>query len=285
MAKNGTKAPITELTREETISEEMLQQMHEDSGLGVSQDPRDKVLPLVRLMQGLSPQVDRRGPDYVTGAEPGDFWFKNARTEIVKGDVGFIFWPIGAQRAYVEWKPNRGGFVNTHIDMPAGSNLKVEIDRETGKEKRILKLPNGNDLVETVYLGGIAENDLWVITFASTGLAVYRQFNDQLSKFKRVIDGKMFIDPIWKHKWRWTSVQQTNAESQRWFQWKYAHHEEVLDMAVYKEGKMFFENFKKEVTPRVLLTVQAQVIEETKYSQLPGGSAPGATHDDDAPPF
>ena len=118
MAKNGKTPPAIDPDYGE-IPDDVREMLKSDTKpLGYSTKREDTVLPLIRLLQKGSPQVDERGSDYVAGARAGDFWFKNAEQEIVAGDVGFTFWPLGYHKNYVEWRPNRGGYVTAHLDPP-----------------------------------------------------------------------------------------------------------------------------------------------------------------------
>src|SRR6202035_3091033 len=50
--------------------------MKADAGRGVSTAQEDNQVPLIYVLQPLSPQVDKRSEQYVEGAEPGDLWLR-----------------------------------------------------------------------------------------------------------------------------------------------------------------------------------------------------------------
>ena len=169
------------------------------------------------MLQKGSPQVDERGSNYVAGAHAGDFWFKNAEQEIVAGDLGFNFWPLGYHKNFVEWRPNRGGIVTAHLDPPPEAKWRVEANKENNRERKILELPNGNYLEETAYHYGVVNSSVWVLTFRSTGLADSRAFNTAMGALTfedHPLDGYGAV-------WRITSKLRTSGEY-NWYAVKFA---------------------------------------------------------------
>lgn len=182
-----------------------------DAGQGVSTSMDDNLVPLVYVLQPLSPQCDRRSPQYVEGAEAGDIWLRNAPPghEVIKanfenakaaGKTGFglLAQPCYFYRDVVEWVPRAegggggAGFVARH-DVPRAQDVKGAkqgLNRKTGKpDPNAWTTADGeNDLVETrnhallLYVGGRALPYLLPLT--STGHSVSRawmsKMNDKL---------------------------------------------------------------------------------------------------------
>lgn len=172
---------------------------YQSSGAGVPTDQKDFLIPMARVLDPKSPEVEKRGASYVTGAEPGDIFIKNAPTQIVKGETGFLFQPCYRDAAVVEWTPRHqgGGYVTRHPEnFIEKSGDAIQKPHPEQPEKQVwYRKSTGNLLVETRYYGGylISENNEQppmplVLTFQSTGHTVAKQWNMLLAS-KR-INGK-----------------------------------------------------------------------------------------------
>jgi hypothetical protein len=154
-AKSGKATPATSKGNEVAtrgsgtevgqVSEELVNMMREDTGKGVSTRMEDNIVPLVYVLQAQSPQAQKKKEEYVDGAEAGSIWFRGTKV-VVSGDDGFPAVPVCFSVVWIEWMPNRGGFVARHPDRPAEATLKT--DPENPKRK-FWALPNGNVVVET----------------------------------------------------------------------------------------------------------------------------------------
>src|SRR3954465_1560369 len=76
----------TTATNNLTVVDDIDAQMEEDAGEGVSTLASDNVVPLIYLLQALSPQCVRQSPGYVTpgvggekGAVAGNIWFRGGK--------------------------------------------------------------------------------------------------------------------------------------------------------------------------------------------------------------
>ena len=217
MAKNGKTPPPIDPDYGE-IPDDVRELLKKGTPpVGYSTKREDNVLPLIRLLQKGSPQVDERGGDYVDGARAGDFLFKNAPQEIIAGDVGFNFWQFGFHKNWVEWRPNRGGYVGAHLEPPPEAEWRVETNKENNRERKILALPNNNYLEETAYHYGLVNGAIWVLPFRSTGLADLRALNTAMG-------GLTFEDhPLDSYGaiWRITSKSRTSKDYE-WYAVKFA---------------------------------------------------------------
>lgn len=130
----------------------------EDAGRGVSRDAEDNIIPLVYILQAQSPQCNKRGPDYVEGAEAGDLWLRSSGLAPITGEQGFLFQPVFFSKDWVEWKPKRGGYADRHAERPAAAEEKM-VKTDDGDEVKRWVMPNGNILTETRYHVGIVRLD------------------------------------------------------------------------------------------------------------------------------
>jgi hypothetical protein len=185
-----------------------------DAGRGTSQAAEDNLIPLVYVLQGLSPQINRRGPDYIDGAKDGDFWLKGTKT-VFDGDEGFLFQPCYFDKDWVEWVPRikGGGLVGRYPTCPDDAvETEVESDDKPGTMQKKMVRPNGNEMIETRYhVGYVILPDgsamPYVIPFKSTGHTVSKQWM-VLMNSKQVPGGSA---PSWACLYRLTTKQRTNA--------------------------------------------------------------------------
>src|SRR5215469_11742599 len=98
------KAPANALT-----DKALLEEMERDAGKGQAKHAEDKILPFMRVLQPLSPQCIKKGPAYISGAEPGDFFLSSSAAPIISGTDGLIFQPCFYRRDWIEWVPREDG--------------------------------------------------------------------------------------------------------------------------------------------------------------------------------
>jgi hypothetical protein len=177
--KSVTKPTKSNVPAQTTV--DMRARMKRDAGRGVSTKAADNLVPLLGVLQPLSPQVMPKNPNHIKGASAGDFIAKNLATPIINGDEGFYFQPVGMYQEWVEWVPRDqgGGFVARHKynggQPPKGAKAK---SRPEGSRRPQMYSIGKNDLVDTRYVPGYMWNDghatPFVIPFTSTGHAVAR---------------------------------------------------------------------------------------------------------------
>lgn len=161
------------------------------SGVGVPTDQKDFLIPMARVLDPKSPECEKRGANYIQGAEPGDIYIKNAPVQIIKGETGFLFQPCYREEAVIEWIPRTkgggggGGYVDRHPAdfIKSGSDAIQRPHPDDPKKMIWYRKSTNNLLVETRYYGGYAVSEEGsapmplVLTFASTGHTVAKQWN------------------------------------------------------------------------------------------------------------
>jgi hypothetical protein len=179
MAKSNT--PATTKTKLPTTGLGLRDRIKQDAGLGVSTKASDNLVPLLQVLQPLSPQVMAKGQQQIKGASPGDFLAKTLPEPVMDGEEGFYFQPVGMYQEWVEWVPRGqgGGFVARH-EYNGGSPPKgaKEKSRDPNSRKPQSYSMGKNDLIDTRYVPGYMWADgqatPFVIPFTSTGHAVAR---------------------------------------------------------------------------------------------------------------
>lgn len=197
----------------ELVDAEFEQEIHGDAGKGVSTDAADNLVPLVYILQPLSPQV-MDGPAKIPDAHAGDIWLKNATDPIVSGKTGIYFMPVRMYMRWTEWVPREkgGGFVSSYDyngqnKLPAGAIR----DKEERSRPRFYFPDTENELVETRYEAGMVWRDgvamPYIIPFKSTGHSVSRNWMTKRTNQKRA-DGTIW--PAWTHLYRLTTLMTKN---------------------------------------------------------------------------
>jgi hypothetical protein len=187
------------------------------SGRGTSTDAHDNIIPMGRILQKMSQEVEKKGQQYVQGAEVGDIYFKNLSPPIIKGQEGFLFQPCDYKWGYVEWLP-RGkgggggaGYVAFYPpdQKPKDTSMKPD---PMNKERMIEVRKNGNVIVETRYHSGyIIDPDgenapiACVLPFSGSGHGVSKAWMGMMNR--KVVEGQK-ADSWWAY-YRLKTVSKT----------------------------------------------------------------------------
>ena len=183
------------------------------SGQGI---PEVEGANFVKLMQSNNAEVDQHpnNKKRVKDIQIGDFFFRGASPEIVRGDDGFLFQPLMIQQAWAEWNAD-------------GVNVAKYATRPS--EAIGDKMPNGNSIEFTKYIIGALDgdiNNIWVIPLKSTGLGV---FNREIARALRMApdfvteNGRKIRLPLYSHSFSVTSRPDGNAKGN----WR-AYHFEIV---------------------------------------------------------
>jgi hypothetical protein len=207
MAKNEV---ATTAGNNEVVNLEIDALLTEFAGAGTSSDAAHNTIPLVYVLQSNSPQVNKRGDAYLPDAEPGDLWFRNAEKPIVNGTEGVIFQPVHFAWAWVEWRPNRQGFVAAHGERPADAKHQ-QLDPNDDRLSWVRS--NGNIVVETAYVYGLVNCETpYVIPLSSSGFSVARNWNTLARARKH--NGK--TPPLFATKYRLSTAYRSSDKGD-WF--------------------------------------------------------------------
>lgn len=229
MSKNqATQVVEKEKVTALALPEELQQAILDGQGT-IKDDFRsgDFQLPFLTVLQKLSPQVDAEKGEYIENARPGMFFntvtgdIYDALCSAVSKAKGIDVLVAVHETAFVEWKPDRGGFVCKHdVSSPV-----IATARATNPDKPMaVFLPNGNQLVETVYFYLLIlteEGPQWaVLALSSTGLKDARKWSTAIAskKVKVTKDGKdISVElPIYMQRYQLTVVSKKN-EKGSWY--------------------------------------------------------------------
>ncbi len=169
-------------------------------------------IPFLKLAQDLTPQTKKHKAEYIDGLEPG-MLFNSATSEILGNNIDVIIMKF--ERVYIEWKPNRGGFVGYHSPEHAE---KIAVDTSAfGK----WQTEEGNELQEYyTYYALIVGRELEgpvILSLSSAGIKVAKQLN-RLMTTHLMDDGKRAL-PYYL-VWNMSVVHLEKGEYD-WFQHKF----------------------------------------------------------------
>ncbi len=186
------------------FDEDALAQMLEDEGAGMEDMTADDyALPFIKLLQALSPEVDKSDDLYIQGAEPGRA-FNSVSRELYPKD-GFLVVPVMFKKVFIEWRKRNegGGFINQYESEQEG---RQEMDP-------------ANELIETanVYVLAQTEEGIWtpaILSMTSTKLKVVRRWNAMAAMWKLPKPGGVgtFTPPYFARTYLLSTVQEENME-------------------------------------------------------------------------
>jgi hypothetical protein len=219
MAKQPTQS--TELM--EKADPQLMAELEGDMGKGLSTDAADNLVPLIYILQPLSPQV-MDGPAQIDGAKAGDIWLKNFSADpIVSGKDGIWFMPCTMYQKWTEWVPRDkgGGWVGS-FDYNAGKLPNGAMRDVKEKRRPRFTFPEtGNELIDTRYEAGLVWHNgqafPYVIPFKSTGHAISRGWMTKRNSLTMAGAKKTGTLPAWSHLYLLTTSRKQNALGQ-WYQ-------------------------------------------------------------------
>lgn len=221
------------------VSTDVLDDIFDHAGEGAAFDSSEMQIPFVRLLQALSPQLNKKKAEYIEGASSGDA-FNNVTNQYWDGEAGITVVPCFQTTKYLEFTPREmgGGFRG---EIPSNSPLLQQTSRSGSKEI----LPNGNELVKSdQHFCLIVEEDgsfqPVVVDMKSTQLKVSRRWKTQIAmqKVKHPKDGRMVTPPVFATMWKLRSVEESNDQGS-WSNWTVEKVGLVEDRDLLLEAKAF----------------------------------------------
>ena len=200
----------------QVVASELDKMLEADAGVGLENiTTEDMQIPFIRIIQALSPQLQKDDPLYIKGAEQGDI-FNTVSQEIYKQDEGVIVVPAFFEKKFLEFqlRSSGGGFVREL----AADDKDIAM---TNREGTIELLPNGNELVRThqhLVIAQSADGTIApsVLDMKKTQLKVSRRWNT-LKNSARLPSGALM--PIYGTAWQVTTVLEANDQG-KWFNYK-----------------------------------------------------------------
>lgn len=178
-------------------------------------------MPFLRILQKLSPELDKDDAKYIKGAEAGDI--VHTVSKEVFSEVNIV--PLQYRETYIEWIPRvkGGGFV-TELEFP--SPQATDLLRTCSKEDNKTILPNGNEFKRhaNYFCALEGEEGEWepvVISMSASQLKTSRVWLSTLAKMKIEHEGKTFpARNIRSYQWTLGTERLQNDQG-TWYGWTY----------------------------------------------------------------
>jgi hypothetical protein len=233
----------------------------QDAGEGLEDvSGQDILIPFVGILQQLSPQVNKRKPEYVEGAEPGMI-YESASGTVWDGEEGIEVVPIKFMRRYTEFRPRSegGGLVADH-----GSNSSI-LEKCVQGERGGYTTADGNELVVSgnFYCFIMDKAGGWsrvVISMSGSQLKKSRRWNTLLMQERAEgPNGKSFVPPAYYRVYHLTTVPEEN-DLGSWFGWKIEKSGTLLETFPQKAAEIVSECklFKSDVGTGKAIAAQEQ---------------------------
>jgi len=225
-----------EMTLEQIMAGEMEQTGFENTS------STDFVMPLLKILQKLSPELNASKPAYIKEAKVGQFL--DTSTGELMDSVEFI--PCLYKPQMVEWKAKRGGFVASHepgVEQGLARNEKNQFVRPGG--------PEANILMDTRYFYGLRKSKTGelvpnIIALKSADIKTAKSWmSDMLAQKTKNKRGEMVPLPIFIHVCKLTAVFQTKGEND-WFAWnveleRHINKDEMAVLSKAQEARTTFQ--------------------------------------------
>lgn len=231
--------------KQTAVSTDVLDDILDMAGVGAAFDSSELQIPFVRVAQALSPQINKKKPEYIDGLSNGDA-FNNLTGQVWKGEEGLIVVPCYQTTKYLEFVPREqgGGFRG---EIAPNDPVLQRTTRNGGKEV----LPNGNELVKSdQHFCLIVDPDGMtqpvVVDMKSTQLKVSRRWKTQIAmtKVKHPSTGAIFTPPVFATLWKLTTVEETNDKGD-FFNWSVEKVGTVESRDLLLEAKAFRESVQR----------------------------------------
>ena len=258
------KNQVTAPKGKEVADADLLKMMGGDAGKGVSTDISDNIVPLVYILQSNSPALDRQKKDIYLGkdAKAGDIWLRGTKkfagADPENEEPGMIGVPCYHSKCWIEWRPDRGGFVARHKERPKDAVEKLEKKEGSDTERMVWRRPNGNSVQETreyVFMitefgdEKLAKPKPFVIPMTSTNHTPGREWMSMIND--QIVPGTDKPAPIYAYKYRVLTKHRTDGDN-AWYVYTIVGAGEedgatvpllVDDLELYKECRRINERF------------------------------------------
>lgn len=175
---------------------------------------RDLIIPRLAILQGLSPQINPKKPEYIRGATMGQIC-DIGTGELFEGEIEFL--PVYYIRQWLEWSPRDSGRGLVAIHDTDELMEQTEKD-DNGKNV----LPNGNHLVETAQFYGLnmtAGRRKSFLPMSSTQLKKAKKLlNFSMNERRKRSDGTEYTPPLYYRVYKLGSIDESNPKGD-WIGW------------------------------------------------------------------
>jgi len=199
--------------KETAISADVMDDIFDMAGEGASYDSSEMQIPFIRVLQALSPQLNKKKPEYIEGASSGDM-YNTVTNQYWDGEAGITVVPCYQTTKYLMFTPREqgGGFLG---EISATDPQLQRTVRSGAKEL----LPDGSELVKSDqhYCLVVEEDGSYqpaVVDMKSTQLKVSRRWKTQIAmqKIKHPKTGQLITPPLIATMWRLRTTEESNDQ-------------------------------------------------------------------------
>ena len=207
---------VSKAVKEGVISTELADDLFSMAGAGANFESDEMQMPFIRIAQAMSPEIKKSDAKFIEGCGQGDI-FNNLTQEY--WDEGVQIIPCYVQTKYLEFVSldDGGGFVG---EISPTDPVLQKTTRDGANET----LPNGNEVVKADHYVVLTKSSdgNWspaVLDMKSTALKVSRRWKTQinLQTITHPKTKKLFPLPIFANIWMLKTVEETNKQSQTYF--------------------------------------------------------------------
>jgi hypothetical protein len=224
------------------VSTDVLDDIFETAGDGSSYDSSELQIPFIRIAQAMSPQLNKKKPEYIEGCSQGDI-YNTVTGQYWDGEEGIVIIPCFQTTKYLEFIPRDqgGGFKG---EIPVNNPIITKARREGSKEI----LPNGNELVKSDqhYCLVVEEDGSFqpaVVDMKSSQLKISRRWKTQITiqKVKHPKTGELVRPAVYATMWRLTTTEESNEQG-TWNNYTILKEALVSNRDLLMEAKAFKES-------------------------------------------
>lgn len=230
------KTPAAEKAATETVSTLPVEQtaglpatapgfsFEEDAGSGSeSITSKDRLIPFVKILQKLSPEVNKREPaNYVEGAEEGHF-LNTGTKKLFNGDSGIFVIPCLFQRRITEWVPRSAG---GGIVKDWGTDDSILAKTIKGEKGQDILPDSKHEIVQSLTYYALLIDpeagtyEMVVLSYSGTQAKKARQWNTIITSIqKQRADKSTYNPPMFYMCYKLTTVPDSN-EKGSWMAYK-----------------------------------------------------------------
>ena len=218
---------------------DLLNEIEANEGLGSTFTSDEMQMPFIRIAQAMSPEIKKSDAKFIEGCGQGDI-FNNLTREYWSDGLEVI--PCHVKTTYTEWvsRDEGGGFIG-EVDP------KNPILQQTKMEGATEILPNGHHLVKADnYVVLVKSSDgSWtpaMLDMKSTQLKISRRWKTQinLQTVKHPKTNKIIKSPIFMNIWTIKTIEETNKQSQSYFNYSVAFGKMVDNTDLFNQAKALF---------------------------------------------
>ena len=227
-----------------------------DAGKGIEQADRDSVaIPMLMILQSNSPQCDRTQPEYVKGAQSGDY-FLNTTQELFK-EEGVNVVLCYFDRHFLKWMPRNegGGFRGSLTTAQYARDVADgKITRQTDDKGREVEMTQEGEVVRDTrvhYVMVVRADGSYtpaVFSLSSTQIKKSKMWLAQIDQFRADGPNGKFQPPSFAHVFNLTAVGESNDQGS-WSGVKVSRVGYVMTAELYAACKKFHEAMRDSAPP------------------------------------